>query len=63
MKQAKLTEAKFKEFEPRLIFEAGLTYGWFYFKLRSKFQELSQDSIETVFGSNLLNSDSEPFKA
>ena len=50
-----LSEAEFKEFEPRLKF------GWFHLKLYSMFQDLSRRSIETGLrrGSNLLNSDTE----
>ena len=29
---AKLLEAEFKEFEPRLKFKPGLKYGWFHLK-------------------------------
>jgi len=49
MKQAKRTEAEFKEFEPRLKFETRPKYGWFYLRLWSMFQDLSRRSIETVF--------------
>ena len=38
------TEAKFKEFKPRL------KYGWFHLKLYYIFQDLSRRSIETGFG-------------
>ena len=37
------SEAKFKEFEPRL------KYGWFHLKLYSIFQDLSRLLIETGF--------------
>ena len=42
-----LTEAEFKEFEPRLKFETRLNYGWFHLELYSMFQDLSRRSIET----------------
>ena len=50
-----LSEAEFKEFDPRLKF------GWFHLKLYSMFQDLSRRSIETGLrrGSNSLNSDTE----
>ena len=58
----KLTEAEFKEIEPRLKFETRLKYGWFHLKLYSIFQVLSGRPIETSFladlrrDSNSLNS-------
>ena len=43
------SEAKFKEFEPRLQFKLRLKYDWFHSKLYSIFQDLSRRSIETGF--------------
>ena len=48
-KELKHPEAKFKEFEPRLKLETRLKYDWFYLKLYSMCQGLSQRSIETGF--------------
>ena len=44
-----ISEAEFKEFEPRLKFKTRLKYGWFHLKLYSMFQDLSWRSIETGF--------------
>ena len=38
-----ITEAEFKEFEPRV------KYGWFHVKLYDIFQDLGRRSIETGF--------------
>jgi len=43
------SEAEFKEFEPRLIFDTLFKYGWFHLKLYSMFQDLSRRSIITGF--------------
>ena len=37
MERLILTEAKLKEFEPRLKFKTRLKYGWFHLKLNSRF--------------------------
>ena len=44
-----LSEAEFKEFEPRLKFKLRLKYSWFHLKSCSLFQDLSRRSIETGF--------------
>ena len=44
-----IIEAEFKEFEPRFKVKPRLTYGWFYLKLYSIFQDLSRRSFETGF--------------
>ena len=44
-----VTEAEFKEFEPRLKFKPRLKYGRFYLKLYQTFQDLSRRSIKTSF--------------
>ena len=62
------SEAKFKEFEPRLKFETWLKNGLNHLKLYSMFQDLSQRSIETGFywiwdNSKSLSLDPGQFKA
>ena len=44
------SEAKFKEFEPRLKFKPRLKYGWFHLKLYSIFQDLSRGSLNSDKG-------------
>ena len=41
-----MSEAKFKEFDPRLKFKSRLKNGWFHLKLYSIFQDLSRRSIK-----------------
>ena len=41
----KLSEAEFKEFEPRIKFMPRFKYGWFHLKLYQMFQDLSRRLI------------------
>ena len=49
MRKANLSEAEFKESEPRFKFRTRLKYGWFHLNLYSMFQDLSRRLIETGF--------------
>jgi len=48
-KLKKISEAEFKEFEPRLRFETRLKHGWFHLKLYSVFRDFSWSLIGTGF--------------